>query len=93
MLAVHQERPKVSHEARADYGTVRLRGQRASLLDVQDCYDWANRCLDMWNESVDDVARSGLLRMADAWLQLASELDRSTSKMPWLVLAPGQGKF
>lgn len=40
---------------------------------VQDCYDCANRGLDMWNDLVDHAARSGLLQMADAWLRLASE--------------------
>ncbi len=61
----------MSRRARADYGTERLRGQ-----SVQDCYLCANRCLDMWNDSVDHAARSWLLRMADAWLQLASESDK-----------------
>jgi hypothetical protein len=46
------------------------------LPSVQDCFDRANRCLDMWNDSVDHAARSGLLRMADTWLQLASEPDK-----------------
>jgi hypothetical protein len=30
--------------------------------------------MDMWNGSDDHAAESGLLRMADAWLQLAFEL-------------------
>jgi hypothetical protein len=63
----------VSHNARADLGTERLRGQQSSLPDAQDCYQCANRCLDMWNDSADHAARALLLRMADAWLQLASE--------------------
>jgi hypothetical protein len=66
---------EVSDKARADHGTERRRGQRFSLPSVRDCYDRANRCLDMWNDSVDHAARSELLRMADAWLQAASELD------------------
>jgi hypothetical protein len=65
----------VSHNARADLGTERLRGQQSSLPDAQDCYDRANLCMEMWNDSVDHAARSWLLRMADAWLQLASELE------------------
>jgi hypothetical protein len=64
---------EMSHNSRADYGTERLPGQRFSLPSVQDCYDCANRCLNMWNDSVDHAARSSLLRMADAWLQLACE--------------------
>jgi hypothetical protein len=44
-------------------------------LSVSDCYYCANRCLDMWNDSVDHAARSELLRMAHMWLQLASESD------------------
>jgi hypothetical protein len=60
----------VSHKARADYRTERL---CEPLPSVQDCYHCANRCLDMWNDSVDHAAQSWLLRMADAWLQLASE--------------------
>jgi hypothetical protein len=67
---------EVSHEARADYGTEPLRGRRFSLPSVQDCYHCANRCLDMWNDSVDHAARSWLLQMADAWLQLASDADK-----------------
>jgi hypothetical protein len=63
----------VSHNARADRGTELLCGQRFSLPSVQDCYHCANRCLDMWNDSVDHAAHSWLLRMADAWLRLASE--------------------
>jgi hypothetical protein len=46
------------------------------LPSVQDCYDCANRCLDMWNDSVDPAAPPWLLRMADAWLQLASDSDK-----------------
>jgi hypothetical protein len=42
---------------------------------MRDCYHCANRCLDMWNDCVDHAARSELLRMADAWLQLALKLD------------------
>jgi hypothetical protein len=49
------------------------------LPSVQDCNHCANRCLEMWNESVDHAARSSLLRMADAWLQLAAELRRRPS--------------
>jgi hypothetical protein len=45
------------------------------LPSMQDCHDCANHCLDMWNNSVDHAERSCLLRLADAWLQLASELD------------------
>jgi hypothetical protein len=66
---------KMSNDSRADYGTDRLPGQRFPLPSERDCYDCANRCLDMWNDSVDHAARSQLLRMADAWLQLASESD------------------
>jgi hypothetical protein len=64
----------VSHKARADHGTEPSCGQRFSLPSVQDCYHCANRCLDMWNDSVDHAGQSWLLRMADAWLQLAFEL-------------------
>jgi hypothetical protein len=71
----YPESIEVSHKARADHGTELLRGQRFSLPSVQDCYDCANRCLDMWNDSVDHASRSSLLRMADAWLQLASEFE------------------
>ena len=67
---------EVSHKARVDYGTEPLRGQRFSLPSVQDCYHCANRCLDMWNNFADHVARSWLLQMADAWLQLASNSDK-----------------
>jgi hypothetical protein len=31
----------------------------------------------MWNDSVDHAAQSSLLRMADAWLQLAFESDNN----------------
>jgi hypothetical protein len=48
-------------------------GERFPLPRVQDCYDCANHCLDMWNDSVDHAAQSSLLRMAEAWLQLAFE--------------------
>jgi hypothetical protein len=65
----------MSNDSRADYGTDRLPGQRFPLPSERDCFDCANRCLDMWNDSVDHAARSQLLRMADAWLQLASETD------------------
>jgi hypothetical protein len=67
---------EVSHKARADHGTERLGGQRSSLPNVHDCYDQANLCLVMWNGSDDHAARSCLLRTADAWLQLAFELDK-----------------
>jgi hypothetical protein len=67
---------EVRHKARADHGTLQLRGQPFSLPSDQDCYYCANRCLDMWNDSVDHAARSWLLRMADAWLQLASEFEK-----------------
>ena len=63
----------MSHEARANHGTELLCGQPFSLPSVEDCYHWANRCLDMWNDSVDHAAQLSLLRMADAWLRLASE--------------------
>ena len=65
----------MSHH-RFDNGTEQLDGQRLSLPSEHDCYDHANRCLDMWNDSVDHVARLWLLRMADAWLQMASESDK-----------------
>jgi hypothetical protein len=67
---------EVSHEARADCGTGRPRGQRFSLPSAQDRYHCANRCLEIWNDSDDYAARAWLLRMADAWLQLASESDQ-----------------
>jgi hypothetical protein len=67
---------KVSHNVRADYRTEQLRGQRFPLPSVQDCYHCANRCLDMWKDSAEHTAQSSLLRMADAWLQLASESDK-----------------
>jgi hypothetical protein len=51
--------------------------ERFPLPRVQDCYDCANHCLDMWNDSVDHAAQSSLLRMADAWLQLAFESDNN----------------
>jgi hypothetical protein len=67
----------VSHNALADYGTEQLYGQRFSLPSVHDCHYWANRCLDLWNDNDSDhAARSWLLRVADAWLQLASESDK-----------------
>jgi hypothetical protein len=71
------ENLKMSNDSRADYGTDRLPGQRFPLPSERDCYDCANRCLDMWNDSVDHAAQSSLLRMADAWLQLASESNNS----------------
>jgi hypothetical protein len=46
------------------------------LPSVRDCNQCANHCLEMWNDSVDHAARSSLLRMADAWLQLAAELGK-----------------
>jgi hypothetical protein len=69
-------------------GTERLRERLPSVQELpgaqdlpsrQDCYHCANRCLEMWNESVDHAARSSLLRMADAWLQLAAELGKRPS--------------
>jgi hypothetical protein len=66
---------EMNTDSRADYGTDGLPGQRFPFPTAQDGYDCANRCLDMWNDSVDHAARSQLLRMADAWLQLASESD------------------
>jgi hypothetical protein len=62
-------------DLRADFRTHRLSGQRFHLPSGRDCYDCANLCLDIWNDSVDHAAQSQLLRMADAWLQLASESD------------------
>jgi hypothetical protein len=62
------------HKARADHETDDLYGDRSSLPNVQDCYDRANLCMDMWNGANDHAALSGLLQMADAWLQLATEL-------------------
>jgi hypothetical protein len=67
---------EVRRKARADRGTEQLRLQRFPLPSVQDCYHCANRCLEMWNDSADHAARSRLLRMADAWLRLASESDK-----------------
>jgi hypothetical protein len=67
----------VCQQARDDHGTEQLREQRFSLPSVQVCYHCANRCLDMWNDSGDHVARAWLLRVAEAWLQLASESDRT----------------
>jgi hypothetical protein len=69
-------------------GTERLREPLPSAQDfpsvqdlrsVHDCHHCANRCLEMWNDSVDHAARSSLLRMADAWLQLAAELGKRPS--------------
>jgi hypothetical protein len=59
---------------RADHRTEAVRGL-FSLPSPQDCYDHANSCLDMWNDSVDHIAQSWLLRMADAWMRLAAESD------------------
>jgi hypothetical protein len=56
---------KVSHTARADHGSERLREPSPNVPDHSHC---ANRCLDMWNDSVDHATRSRLLRMGDAWL-------------------------
>jgi hypothetical protein len=70
----------VSQKPRADSGTERLDGQRFPLPRVQDCYDRANLCLVMWNGSADHAARSSLLRMADAWMKLAFELDNRTRR-------------
>jgi hypothetical protein len=63
-------------------GTERLREPLPSVRElpsVQDCHHCANRCLEMWNDSVDHAARSSLLRMADAWLALAAELGKRPS--------------
>jgi hypothetical protein len=64
---------KVSHNERADHLSDRL---REPSPDLQDCYHCANRFLDMWYDSVDHATRSWLLRMADAWLQLASKFEK-----------------
>jgi hypothetical protein len=52
-------------------------GERLPMPRVQECYDCANHCLDMWNDSVDHATQSSLLRMADAWLQLTFESDNN----------------
>jgi hypothetical protein len=66
---------EVDRELQANHGTGRLSGHRFLLPNVEDCYLCANSCLDMWNESVDHAARSWLLQMAGAWMQLASQSD------------------
>jgi hypothetical protein len=58
----------------------RLRCFRLSMPSVQDCYERANSCLNDWNLSDDNTGRSWLLRTADAWLQLASELKRNATQ-------------
>jgi hypothetical protein len=60
----------------ANHGSEGLRSERSSLPSVQDRYHCANRCLDMWNNSVDHAAGSWLLQMADAWLHLPSEFEK-----------------
>jgi hypothetical protein len=74
-LRRHPESLEVNHEPRANHGTDHWCGDR-SLPNVQDCYDRANLCMEMWNGSGGETALSGLLRMADAWLQLADELGK-----------------
>jgi hypothetical protein len=64
---------EVSCDLQANREAGRLRGQGSSLPSVENCYDCANCCLDMWNDSVDHTAWSSLLQMADAWLLLAFE--------------------
>ena len=66
----------MSRKPSADHWSESPRGERSALPSVQHCYDHANSCLDMWNDFVDYTARSWLLRMADAWMQLASESDK-----------------
>jgi hypothetical protein len=65
------ENLEVGHKLLANHGAERLHSERPCLPSVQDCYHCANRCLDMWNHSVDHATGSWLLEMADAWLQLA----------------------
>jgi hypothetical protein len=72
--APEPESMEVTREARADHEADHLCCDQRSWPNVQDCYRCANRCLDMWNGSGDPAALSDLLRMADAWLQLAAEL-------------------
>jgi hypothetical protein len=66
---------ELSRKPPVNHGSERLRSERSSSPNVRDCYHCANRCLDMWNDSVDHAARSWLLQMADAWLQLTSEFE------------------
>jgi hypothetical protein len=66
----------MSRKPRFNNGTDRLCGERSSLPNVRDCYDSANLCIDMWNGSDDHANCSWLLRTAEAWLQLAFELNK-----------------
>jgi hypothetical protein len=71
---------ELSRKPPANHGSERLRSERSSLPSMQDCYYCANRCLDMWNDSVDHAAQAWLLRLADAWLQLSLEFKKGSSR-------------
>jgi hypothetical protein len=66
----------VIREPRTSHAAERPGDHQSLLPNVQDCYEHANSCLDMWNTSDDRTARSWLLQTADAWLKLAFELDK-----------------
>src|ERR1700722_9069943 len=75
----------MSNDSRADYGTDRLPGQRFPLPSERDCYDCANRCLDMWNDSVDQAHGPSCCewRMRGCnWLLNQTELNSHTVAMP-----------
>lgn len=61
----------MSRDLQPIQGASRLSGHRFVLPNVEGCYHSANCCLDMWNDFVEHAAQSWLLRIADAWMQLA----------------------
>jgi hypothetical protein len=44
-------------------------------MDANDCRDYSNRCIEIANEAVTDASQTKFLRWAEAWLNLAEEID------------------
>jgi len=49
------------------------------MADAKDCRDNAARCIEMANGALNERLQSLLFEMANMWLKLAAELERSSA--------------
>jgi hypothetical protein len=44
-------------------------------MDANDCREYSNRCIEMANDAATSASQTKLFRRAEAWLNLAEEID------------------
>jgi hypothetical protein len=49
------------------------------MADAKDCRDNAARCIEMANVALNERMQSLMFEMANMWLKLAAELERSSA--------------